>query len=47
MLASIVLCLAGRAVHIFPLACVANLGRQEGDTLPLNMQIAIWFAGLR
>lgn len=40
-----VLCLLGRALNIFPLAYLANLGRSK--KIPGKMQIVMWFAGLR
>jgi len=45
VLTSIALCLVGRAVHVFPLSWVANVGRT--DKVSFNMQIMIWLSGLR
>jgi len=42
---SAVLCLLGRALNIFPLAALANLGRKR--KIGFKMQIVMWFAGLR
>ena len=38
-------CLLGRALNTFPLSWLANLKRKV--KIPMNMQIVIWFAGLR
>ena len=38
-------CLIGRACNIFPLSYLANFGRKQ--VIPLNMQVVMWFAGLR
>lgn len=38
-------CLAARFVTVFPLSWMANLGRRV--PLSKNMQVVIWFAGLR
>ncbi len=40
-----IFCLAARLFNIFPLSCLANLGRQK--PIPVKMQGVIWFAGLR
>lgn len=40
-----ILCLLSRALNIFPLAWVANLGRRR--KIPGKMQVVMWFAGLR
>ena len=43
----ILFCLVGRAVNIFGLSALANLGRGKGKSIPGNMQVVMWFAGLR
>jgi sodium/hydrogen exchanger 8 len=40
-----ILCLLGRALNIFPLAYLANLGRKK--KISGKMQMVMWFAGLR
>ena len=45
ILLSIVICFVARAVHVFPLTFLANRNRKE--KIPINMQIPIWWAGLR
>ncbi len=42
---TIVLCVAARALNIFPLAALLNLGRKE--KIPMKYQVAMWHAGLR
>lgn len=42
---SVVLCVIGRALNIFPLSALANLGRHK--KISFKMQIVMWFAGLR
>jgi len=44
-LASSVLCIVGRALNIFPLAAIANLGRKR--KISFKMQLVMWFSGLR
>ena len=44
-LLSIFTCFAARACHVFPLTFIANRYRKE--RVPINMQIPIWWAGLR
>lgn len=39
----VVACLAARAMHIFPLTAVLNLGRTT--RIPMRMQTALWLAG--
>ncbi|KAL3911398.1 MAG: hypothetical protein SGILL_007297, partial [Bacillariaceae sp.] len=41
-----VACLIGRALNIFPLSFLANLGRKSAKISP-KMQMVLWFAGLR
>ena len=38
-------CLVARLFNIFPLSYLANMGRNQ--TIPLKMQVVMWFAGLR
>ena len=45
ILLSIIICFVARALHVFPLTWVANRYRRE--KVPINMQIPIWWAGLR
>eukprot|EP00475_Leptophrys_vorax_P029011 TRINITY_DN4231_c0_g1_i4.p1 TRINITY_DN4231_c0_g1~~TRINITY_DN4231_c0_g1_i4.p1 ORF type:complete len:533 (+),score=130.41 TRINITY_DN4231_c0_g1_i4:59-1657(+) len=45
IIASILLCVVSRALNIFPFANIANLGRRQ--KISLDMQIVMWFAGLR
>ena len=45
ILLSIFTCFAARACHVFPLTFIANRYRKE--RVPINMQIPIWWAGLR
>ena len=45
ILLSIVICFTARALHVFPLTFLANRYRKE--KVPINMQIPIWWAGLR
>lgn len=40
-----IFCLVARLFNIFPLSYIANWGRKE--TIPLKMQVVMWFAGLR
>lgn len=40
-----IFCLVARVFNIFPLSYIANWGRKE--TIPLKMQVVMWFAGLR
>lgn len=40
-----IFCLVARLFNIFPLSFIANWGRKE--TIPLKMQVVMWFAGLR
>jgi len=42
---SLLLCLLGRALNIFPLALIANIGRKR--KISFKMQVMMWFAGLR
>jgi len=42
---ALLLCLIGRAVHIFPFSFMANCVRKKKITF--NMQVLMWFAGLR
>eukprot|EP00494_Astrolonche_serrata_P006555 UN06579 len=42
---TLVLCLASRAMHIFPFSALANLRRSV--PISFNMQIMMWFAGIR
>lgn len=42
---TMLLCLLSRALNIFPLAALANLGRRR--PIPVKMQLVMWFAGLR
>ena len=44
-LASLFLCLAGRAFHIFPLSYVLNWSRVQ--KIPFNHQVIMWHSGLR
>ena len=39
------ICLISRVFNVFPMAFLANLGRNK--PIPLKMQSVIWFAGLR
>lgn len=41
----VIFCLIGRVANVFPMTFIANLGRQK--KVPFNMQVMIWFAGLR
>ena len=45
ILLSIFTCFVARAFHIFPLTFIANRYRKE--KVPINMQIPVWWAGLR
>jgi len=42
---ALILCLLGRAANVFPTVFIANLRRNQ--KIPTNMQVMIWFAGLR
>jgi len=42
---SLLLCLIGRALNIFPLSLIANIGRKR--KISFKMQVMMWFAGLR
>jgi sodium/hydrogen exchanger 8 len=41
----IAICATARLLHIFPLSFLANIGRRK--KIPVNMQVVMWFAGLR
>jgi sodium/hydrogen exchanger 8 len=43
--ASMWLCVLGRAVHIFPISTALNC--QRSKKISLNMQLMLWFSGLR
>lgn len=45
ILASLLLLGLGRAAHIFPMAKILNMGREEPISMPV--QIMMWFSGLR
>lgn len=45
IISSSILCIIGRALNIFPLAFIANLGRKR--KISFKMQIVMWFSGLR
>lgn len=45
IVASCILCVLARALNIFPLAFLANLGRKR--KISFKMQIVMWFSGLR
>ena len=45
ILLAMIICLVARMVSVFPLSWFANIGRRV--PLSRNMQIVIWFAGLR
>jgi len=42
---SILLCMVTRAMHIFPFSALANLRRVR--PIPFNMQVMMWFSGIR
>ena len=42
---TVVLCFAGRALSIFPLAFLLNLGRKH--KIPFKHQMVLWYSGLR
>ncbi|TMW57338.1 hypothetical protein Poli38472_003263 [Pythium oligandrum] len=42
---AIIFCLVSRLFNTFPFSWIANLGRTE--KIPLKMQVAMWFAGIR
>mmetsp|Transcript_19881 Transcript_19881/g.53189 ORF Transcript_19881/g.53189 Transcript_19881/m.53189 type:complete len:535 (-) Transcript_19881:450-2054(-) len=42
---SMILCVVGRAVHVFPISWALNV--QRSQKIPFNMQLMIWFSGLR
>ncbi|KAJ3450975.1 sodium/hydrogen exchanger [Anaeramoeba flamelloides] len=44
---SILFCLIGRALHIFPLAALNNKFKLKKNHLPKKYQFVMWFAGLR
>jgi len=44
---ALLFCIIGRALNIFPLSFLANMCRGERNTIPVNMQSVLWFAGLR
>jgi len=46
-LATLLFCLVGRMLQIFPLSFCANRCRTEDEKIPLKMQCVLWFAGLR
>lgn len=45
IIASCILCVVARALNIFPLAFIANLGRKR--KISFKMQVVMWFSGLR
>ena len=45
---SLLLCLLGRAMHVYPLSFLINKSRREVDTrITMNKQHMLWFSGLR
>jgi len=45
VIVTLLLCFAGRALSVFPLAFLLNMGRKH--KLPLKHQIVLWYSGLR
>jgi sodium/hydrogen exchanger 8 len=43
----LLMCVLGRALNIFTLSFVANLCRRTRNKINWNMQLVLWFAGLR
>ena len=46
-LMALLFCLLGRLLNTFPLSFLANLCRGDDEKIPFQMQIVLWFAGLR
>lgn len=44
---ALIACLIGRLLNIFPLSFVANFWRKGRQRIPGEMQVVLWFAGLR
>lgn len=42
-----VVCLAARAIHLFPILCICNAWSDKDHRVPISRQIIAWFSGLR